>query len=79
MKKKYQLLIDGSLIAETETDSEFGGMQLMAYSVLKHFDAQPPNLDTSLVEIQVDGQTVEKYAAKYDFDAEKWTEAFRIF
>lgn len=70
--KVYQLTIDGDLVAETSTDSEHAGMELLYKSLNDYMAAAASSVYSKDVIIDVDGSTVESFEIEYDFDAKKW-------
>ena len=71
--KVYQLTIDGALIAETSTDSEHAGMELMFKSLNDYMSTAASSVYSKDVVIDVDGSTVDSFGIEYDFDStKKW-------
>lgn len=70
--KVYQLTIDGALVAETSTDSEHAGMELLYKSLNDYMATAASSVYSKDVAIDVDGSTVESFEIEYDFDAKKW-------
>lgn len=70
--KVYQLTIDGDLVAETSTDSEHAGMELLYNALNDYMATASSSVYSKDVIIDVDGSTVESFEIEYDFDAKKW-------
>lgn len=70
--KVYQLTIDGDLVAETSTDSEHAGMELIYNALNDYMAATASSVYSKDIIIDVDGSTVESFEIEYDFDSKKW-------
>ena len=70
--KVYQLTIDGALVAETSTDSEHAGMELIYKALNDYMTTASSSVYSREVNIDVDGSTVESFEVEYDFEAKKW-------
>lgn len=70
--KVYQLTIDGDLVAETSTDSEHAGMELIYKALNDYMATAASSVCGKDVIVDVDGSTVESFEIEYDFDAKKW-------
>lgn len=73
--KVYQLTIDGALIAETSTDSEHAGMELIYKALNDYMATAASSIYNKDVKIDVDGSTAESFEIKYDFDSKKWVKS----
>lgn len=73
--KVYQLTIDGALVAETSTDSEHAGMELIYKALNDYMATASSSVYSKDVIIDVDGSTVESFEIEYDFDAKKWVKS----
>ena len=72
MNKTYALTIDGNLIPETESDNEFGGMDSMQAALDKYMKTSSSSIHTKEVNLEVDGEVVERFNIEYDFDKREW-------
>ena len=72
MKRIYTLTIDGNLIAETESDNEFGAMDSMQAALDKYMKTSSSSIHPKEVLFEVDGEVVERFDIEYDFDKREW-------
>lgn len=73
--KVYQLTIDGALVAETSTDSEHVGMELMYNALNDYMATASSSIYNKDVIIDVDGSTVDSFEIEYDFNFKKWVKS----
>lgn len=73
--KVYQLTIDGDLVAETSTDSEHAGMELIYNALNDYMATAASSVYSREVNIDVDGLTVESFEIEYDFENKKWVKS----
>ena len=72
MKRMYTLTIDGRLIAGTESDNEFGAMDSMQAALDKYIKNLSSSIYPEEVNIEVDGEVIERFNIVYDFDKHEW-------
>lgn len=72
MNKTYTLTIDGNLIAETESDNEFGAMDSMQAALDKYMKSSSSSIHAEEVNLEVDGEVVERFNIEYGFDKREW-------
>ena len=72
MDRMYTLTIDGNLIAETESDNEFGAMDSMRAALDNYIKSSSSSIHAEEINIEVDGEVVERFNIVYDFDKAEW-------
>ena len=72
MNKTYTLTIDGNLIAEAESSNEFGAMDSMRAALDRYMKSSSSSIHPEEVNIEVDGEIVERFNIEYDFDKREW-------
>ena len=72
MERMYTLTIDGNLIAETESDNEFGAMDSMRAALDNYIKSSSSSIHAEEINIEVDGEVVERFNIVYDFDKAEW-------
>lgn len=72
MKRMYTLTIDGNLIAETESDNEFGAMDSMRAALDHYMKSSSSSTYPEEVQLEVDSEVIERFNIEYDFDKCEW-------
>ena len=72
MKRMYTLTIDGNLIAETESDNEFGAMDSMRAALDNYMKSSSSSTYPEEVQLEVDSEVIERFNIEYDFDKCEW-------
>ena len=72
MNKTYALTINGNIIAETESDNEFGAMDSMRAALDNYMKTSSSSIHPEEVQLEVDSEVIERFYIEYDFDKSEW-------